>query len=273
MREILAKTYSPSVIYVGFMNLHHNRELMKKAAYNLYTRIFGHTKLLNKFVNKLSENSITIDDSAVVGRKTRFRGDIYVGKESSISNRVELGGDINIRSKVNVFSDSIITGDINIEKHTNVGRNNSVIGEVNIGKYCAMAPRVRIRTKDHPTYKPGMQMGFHNHIGADLDFVQKGPTQIGNDVWICADVKILADVSIGDGAVLAADSVVVDDVEPYSIVAGNPATHKGYRFDQSTRKALQEISWWEWPEKKQRQNVDFFNSDLRDVDDIWSLVE
>jgi virginiamycin A acetyltransferase len=117
-----------------------------------------------------------------------------------------------------------------------------------------------------------MQMEFYNQIGTSLPSTSNGPIEIGNDVWICSDTKILSGVRIGNGAVIGANSVVVDDIEPYSIVAGNPATHKKYRFDQSTIEALQEIAWWDWSEKKQKRNIEFFDADLREVEDVHSLV-
>ena len=57
---------------------------------------------------------------------------------------------------------------------------------------------------------------------------------------------ILSGVRIGHGAVVAAGSVVTRDVAPYSVVAGNPAQHVKWRFEEATRKALLDIAWWNW---------------------------
>jgi hypothetical protein len=75
----------------------------------------------------------------------------------------------------------------------------------------------------------------------------RGDVVIGNDVWVCSNSIVLSGVSIGDGAVIAAGAVVTRDVEPYSIVAGNPAKHIKWRFDEFTRKQLLQIAWWDWP--------------------------
>ena len=75
----------------------------------------------------------------------------------------------------------------------------------------------------------------------------RGDVIVGNDVWLCSDAMVLSGVTIGSGAVVAAGAVVTRDVEPYSIVAGNPARHVRWRFEESTRKALLEIEWWSWP--------------------------
>lgn len=78
----------------------------------------------------------------------------------------------------------------------------------------------------------------------------KGDVLIGNDVWVGYEALILSGVRIGNGAVVAARSVVTRDVEPYSIVAGNPARHVRFRFDERAVKAIEEIAWWDWPLEK-----------------------
>ena len=83
----------------------------------------------------------------------------------------------------------------------------------------------------------------------------RGDVRIGNDVWLASGCTILSGVTVGDGAVVAARSVVSRDVAPYSIVAGNPARHIRYRFDQETREALIASAWWTWPESEVRQVV------------------
>ena len=75
----------------------------------------------------------------------------------------------------------------------------------------------------------------------------RGPVVIGSDVWITYGAVIMSGVTIGDGAVVGACAVVTKDVEPYSIVGGNPAKHLRYRFDEPTREALLRIRWWDWP--------------------------
>ncbi|GFM80219.1 acetyltransferase [Pseudomonas cichorii] len=79
-----------------------------------------------------------------------------------------------------------------------------------------------------------------------------GDVVIGNDCWICSHTKILSGVTIGDGAVVAAGSLVTRDVAPYSIVGGNPAKHIRWRFDEDMRRLLTESAWWNWPESEVR---------------------
>jgi hypothetical protein len=71
-------------------------------------------------------------------------------------------------------------------------------------------------------------------------------TTIGNDVWIGHGAFILPGVTIGDGACIAAMSVVTRDVPPYSIVAGSPAQVKRMRFPAATIKILRNSRWWDF---------------------------
>jgi acetyltransferase-like isoleucine patch superfamily enzyme len=80
--------------------------------------------------------------------------------------------------------------------------------------------------------------------------ISKGDINIGNDVWIGYRATILSGVSIGDGAVIGAGSVISKNVAPYSIVAGNPAKVIGMRFTKSQIKSLLKEAWWEWPIEK-----------------------
>ena len=78
---------------------------------------------------------------------------------------------------------------------------------------------------------------------------------IGNDVWIANNVTIKCGVTIGDGAIIATNSYVIKDVEPYSIVGGNPGRFIKYRFNEEQRKKLLKIKWWEWEDGKINENI------------------
>ena len=88
---------------------------------------------------------------------------------------------------------------------------------------------------------------------------------IGNDVWIGKNCQLKGThkdkpLIIGDGAVLAADSVVVKDVPPYAIVGGNPAKIIKYRFSQPVIEAMLRIKWWYWPlDKIEKHRKEFQN--------------
>lgn len=84
----------------------------------------------------------------------------------------------------------------------------------------------------------------------------KGDTEIGNDVWIGFDATIMPGVKIGDGAIIGSKSVVTKDVEPYSIVGGNPAKLIRKRFSEQRIADLLEMKWWNWPVEKITANLD-----------------
>ena len=82
---------------------------------------------------------------------------------------------------------------------------------------------------------------------------------IANDVWIGEDVKIIGGVTIGNGAILGAGAVVTKDIEPFSIVAGVPAVKKSDRFPEEIKSAIEKSQWWNWSDKKLKDNVDLFS--------------
>jgi acetyltransferase-like isoleucine patch superfamily enzyme len=127
---------------------------------------------------------------------------------------------------------------------------------VTVGKYCAMNHRaVVLHGGNHRTDLVGML-----HVDYAGGTSSRGPVVIGNDVWVGYDALILSGVQIGDGAVVGARAVVTRSVEPYEIVAGNPARHIKFRFDEPTRAALLRIRWWDWPEWKVEMHLDEINS-------------
>ncbi|WOS64584.1 CatB-related O-acetyltransferase [Sinorhizobium fredii GR64] len=83
----------------------------------------------------------------------------------------------------------------------------------------------------------------------------RGDTNVGNDVWIGMEATILPGVTIGDGAVVAAKSVVTKEVPPYAIVAGNPARVVKMRFPAAAVERLLAIAWWNWPVDKVTRNI------------------
>jgi acetyltransferase-like isoleucine patch superfamily enzyme len=89
----------------------------------------------------------------------------------------------------------------------------------------------------------------------------KGDVIIGNDVWIGYGAVIFSGVKIGDGAVIAAKSIVTKDVYPYSVVAGNPARLIKKRFDDKIITQLEQIAWWNWSIEKINQQVKLLCTD------------
>ncbi|MCL4151837.1 UNVERIFIED_CONTAM: hypothetical protein GTU68_022921 [Idotea baltica] len=86
-------------------------------------------------------------------------------------------------------------------------------------------------------------------------YPKKGDINIGNDVWIGFNATIMAGVTIGDGAIIATNATVIKDVEPYSIVGGNPAKEIKKRFSENTISKLLKLKWWNWDIEKITRNI------------------
>jgi acetyltransferase-like isoleucine patch superfamily enzyme len=130
-----------------------------------------------------------------------------------------------------------------------------------IGSFCSIASNLSVYLGgNHPmeiitTYPFGI---IYKHAFPNVPPVvaaTKGDVRIGNDVWIGSNVTIMAGVTIGDGAVLACNSHVVRNVQPYSVVGGNPAQFIKFRFTEEQREKLLRIKWWEWEDDKINQNL------------------
>lgn len=131
-----------------------------------------------------------------------------------------------------------------------------------IGKFCMIASDVKFimnganHLTDALSTYPFAIFGKGWERAMDgKSYPNKGDIKIGNDVWIGYNATIMAGVTIGDGAIIATNSTIVKDVEPYSIVGGNPAKEIKKRFDNSTIKKLLEIKWWNWDIEKITKNV------------------
>lgn len=158
-------------------------------------------------------------------------------------------------------------------------RGGTIHSLIRIGRFCSVAPGVEIGPGNHPTtflsthpfqygasgfdFWPAFKGFDHGDLVVPMTVAKSAPI-IGNDVWIGTRVFIPRGVTIGDGAVIAAGSVVTKDVQPYEIVGGAPAKHIRYRFDPETIAALLELKWWNY-EPASLEGVPF--------DDIHAAIE
>ena len=120
-----------------------------------------------------------------------------------------------------------------------------------IGKFCQIATGVEFVMNDANHQMNSLStFPFYTLEGWDMDAPAaedkpfKGNTVIGNDVWIGQNAVILPGVNIGDGAIIGANSVVGSNVEPYTIVAGNPAKMIRKRFDDELINLMLRFKWW-----------------------------
>ncbi|WP_299066077.1 CatB-related O-acetyltransferase [uncultured Polaribacter sp.] len=131
-----------------------------------------------------------------------------------------------------------------------------------IGKFCMIASDVKFimnganhLTDSLSTYPFAIfGNGWENAMDGK-NYPKKGDINIGNDVWIGYNATIMAGVTIGDGAIIATNSTVIKDVEPYSIVGGNPAKEIKKRFSKEIIRKLLELKWWNWDIEKITQNL------------------
>ena len=131
----------------------------------------------------------------------------------------------------------------------------SYVSNSSVGRYCTFGTRISVGAFSHPTnwlsihefqYRDTSQI-YGNTIlegGVNLAPVN-ARTNIGCDVWIGDNACVRAGISLGHGAIVGLGAVVVSDVPPYAIVAGNPARILRYRFNEDVIDALLQLRWWE----------------------------
>lgn len=123
-----------------------------------------------------------------------------------------------------------------------------------IGKYCALAHGVTfiITDANHAAGGPSTFPIFGGSWAeampmADMPWLRKGDTVVGNDAWLGFESLVLPGVRVGHGAIIAARAVVSRDVPDYAVAAGNPARVVRRRFDVDTARRLVAMAWWDWP--------------------------
>ncbi|MDF1758335.1 MAG: CatB-related O-acetyltransferase [Legionellaceae bacterium] len=129
-----------------------------------------------------------------------------------------------------------------------------------IGKYCQIASGARFIMNGANHSMVGISTYPFRVFGSAWDdvpvlTVSKGDTIIGNDVWIGNSATFMQGVTIGDGAIIGTNALVTKDVEPYTIVGGNPAKIIRKRFDDEKIEFLLKLSWWDWPVQKISKNI------------------
>ena len=168
------------------------------------------------------------------------------------------GYDKEIYVKPTLKNPNIIVGDFTYadsEFESHVTHHYDFIGDkLIIGKFCQIAAGVEfvMNGANHQmnavsTFPFSMLEGWNMKPPAKENLPLKGDTVIGNDVWIGQNAVILPGVHIGDGAIIGANAVVGSDVEPYTIVVGNPAQFIRNRFDEELTALMLEWKWWDKP--------------------------
>src|SRR5262249_15738818 len=123
------------------------------------------------------------------------------------------------------------------------------------GKFCSVAGMARINPGNHPmsrptqshvTYRASAYFPGERDEAEFFAWRRAHHVVIGHDVWIGHGVIILPGRTVGTGAVVGAGAVVTKDVDPYAILAGNPARVIRHRFSAAAARGLQRLAWWDW---------------------------
>lgn len=252
---------------------------------------------------KVGDN-VNVMSSCQISNSTLGAGSI-IGESSSITSS-EIGDIVNVMS-LSRISNSVINNyvtvhnkcsvsksvlkehvaiyDGNILHAADIGRysyfaSGSQVSMAKFGSFCSIGPHLICGYGDHPTdfvstspvfFSTGKQCGV-SFSDEDL-FAERKEILVGHDVWIGARVFIRDGIKIGNGAIIAAGSVVVKDVPEYAIVGGVPAQIIRYRFTEKMIDQLLKLTWWDWNESKLRHAQKYFASnDINSFID-WSLTE
>jgi virginiamycin A acetyltransferase len=161
------------------------------------------------------------------------------------------------------------SGDIKIGYATTLGYNNLLVGTIIIGKYCQIGADVALHATNHPISSMSTYINNNLFQGELKSLKEENEIDIGNDVWIGHGVIIVGNINIGNGAILAAGSVVNKDVAPYTIVAGVPAKPIGKRFSDSIIQEIETLQWWNLSEPELEKIKPLFFKDFQNKSSIY----
>ena len=168
---------------------------------------------------------------------------------------------------------------VKIGDYSYIGKS-SILHSVTIGKFSSISDHCVIGLPSHSINTISSSPIFSGvRNGTKTSWVSKNmplkpmSVVIGNDVWIGYRAMIPSHVTIGDGAVIAAGSVVVKDVPPYAVVGGVPAKIIKYRFPQDVIDKLLEIRFWDKTDEEIKKNLDLFQKEDFTVEDLMNWVK
>lgn len=140
-----------------------------------------------------------------------------------------------------------------------------------IGNFCAIASDVKFimnggnhETTPLSTFPFAIFGAGWEAVAAGLDAAEKygtkGDTVIGHDVWLGYGATLMPGIRVGNGAIVAAQSVVTKDVPDYAIVGGNPARVIRHRYDEATIARLNALGWWHWDAARITRHIRLLNA-------------
>ncbi|GAL74968.1 chloramphenicol acetyltransferase [Nonlabens ulvanivorans] len=229
-------------------------------------------------VSRMSKEVIALHGLAFSLDKTLFFESNY------LYSQLRTGINLLKRNQTKVSNRIISKPNLKVGFNSFHNGNFQVRGDVHaeVGSFCSFGKNISLYTVNHDIRFATTQGFLYReyfkqvHPGAVKEdysrYRSKGPIIIKNDVWIGDDVKIMSGVTLGNGACVAAGSIVTNDVGDYEIVAGIPAKKINMRFkNPEVVKLLLESKWWHWNDCKILDNIDFFQKDLISATDLDSI--
>jgi len=230
--------------------------------------------MINKILAKLKLALGSSSGSGFIDSSVQHLDLVHQDARIQFSN---LSGPVKIGANC-VIHKAEIHGEVEVGNNTTINGPgtdiHTLLHPVTIGSFCSIASNTFIREHGH-NYKAVTNYFIKYHVlGGNYgdDVVSKGPIVIENDVWIGTQSVILPGVTIGNGALIGANSVVDRDVPAYAIVAGSPAKVIKYRFETEVIARLMQIEWWHWSLDRIRRNQELFEGDLT-MEKLNNLVE
>ena len=161
------------------------------------------------------------------------------------------------------------SGKIKIGYATTLGYRNLFGGTISIGKYCQLGFDVALHATNHPISYMTTYINQNLFQGDLKQLKEENTITIGHDVWIGHGVIIVGNVTIGNGAILAAGSVITKDVAPYTIVAGVPAKEVRKRFSETIIQEIETLQWWDKSEQELEKIKPLFFKDFTNRHSIY----
>lgn len=155
-------------------------------------------------------------------------------------------GNIDIGNNVCIFGEGTIIS--------------SVKSSIVIRSYTAIGQNVSIQDSNHRIDRASVYFMCRDMFGDNVfdDMSSKGDVIIEEDVWVGSNSVVLSGVTLGRGSIIGAGSIVTKDVDPYTIVVGNPARKIKDRFSPEVISELEESKWWLWEHDKVLNSKEFF---------------
>jgi acetyltransferase-like isoleucine patch superfamily enzyme len=199
------------------------------------------------------------------------RLDVVVGEDVAGLDEVDFEGHNRVATMTR------FVGHVVIGRGTTIHRAVFLGGPLEIGRYCQLAPFVALHSSQHPIDHLAINTTSLLLDGLMASAAASDPIRVGSDVWIGHGAVVLPGVTISDGAVVGAGSVVTKSVGPYAIAVGNPARVVRRRFDDEVVEALLRLRWWDRGPEQLEQIRELFTRPLVDdrsaVDRLESALD